>query len=59
MWIDDSLVNYVKWMNGEPSGMGHCVEMSLTGQGEWSSDDCNDNNPFVCKAPVCKLSIFF
>ncbi|XP_072021157.1 lymphocyte antigen 75-like [Amphiura filiformis] len=51
MWIDDSLVDYVKWNSGQPS-MSHCVEMSLHHGGEWSTDDCMDNNPYVCKAPV-------
>ena len=55
MWTDESLVDYVNWLDGEP-GMDNCVAMTSEG---WGMEDCMMTKHYVCKSPVCKSMAVF
>ena len=58
-WSDGSVVNYVDFLDGEPDGMGSCIEMDVLNDGQWKSDDCTDNSPFFCQLPVGESPFVF
>ncbi len=51
-WVDNSVLDYEKWMDLEPNdsgGMESCVSMSMYNGGLWNDDHCQKTRGFVCK----------
>uniref|UniRef100_A0A672FW95 Mannose receptor C-type 1 n=1 Tax=Salarias fasciatus TaxID=181472 RepID=A0A672FW95_SALFA len=54
MWIDNTVVDYINWKEGMPKN-GKCVQINSHG-GQWSTNDCNRHEAFICKMPKGKFT---
>ncbi|XP_030630453.1 macrophage mannose receptor 1-like [Chanos chanos] len=48
LWLDDTVVDYTNWADGNPTDMKCAAVSSLTSQ--WHSEYCDEVRPFICKA---------